>query len=299
MATIGLIKSPANEYDEYSATADATTARTIAETESPFKIDVRFLGGLTPSQMTAFKKAADRWVKVIVGDLPAFIVDGEEVDDVLILAEGVVIDRVGGVLGQAGPTDLRPISEDRTSLLPVKGIMQFDISDLRNMENEDTLNDVITHEMGHVLGIGTLWGAKRFLKDRGESDPRFTGPAASRAYGELGSLNGFSSVPVENRGGPGTRDSHWREAVFFNELMSGYIERSGNHISDVTIASLEDIGYEVNTAAAEAKFTPPNITKLKDAEIVGTRRGLLYGCIVKTPPPRVLSARQAANGVDR
>lgn len=35
------------------------------------------------------------------------------------------------------------------------GFMQFDTADLRHMENEGTLVDVITHEMGHVLGIGT------------------------------------------------------------------------------------------------------------------------------------------------
>jgi glutamine synthetase len=28
-----------------------------------------------------------------------------------------------------------------------------------------------------------------------------------------------AGVPVENSGGPGTRDGHWRESVFSNELM--------------------------------------------------------------------------------
>jgi hypothetical protein len=29
-------------------------------------------------------------------------------------------------------------------------------------------------------------------------------------------------VPVENSGGSGTRDAHWRESEFGNEVMTGY-----------------------------------------------------------------------------
>jgi hypothetical protein len=41
--------------------------------------------------------------------------------------------------------------------------MQFDTADLASMQANGTLNDVITHEMGHVLGIGTIWTAKGVL----------------------------------------------------------------------------------------------------------------------------------------
>ena len=36
-------------------------------------------------------------------------------------------------------------------------IMQFDTADLATMEANGSLVDVITHEMGHVLGFGTIW----------------------------------------------------------------------------------------------------------------------------------------------
>jgi hypothetical protein len=73
------------EMEVYEARADAERAFLVANTESPFTIKVRFVGGLTDTQMAAFAAAADRWVKVIVGDLPEVEVDGEVVDDVLIL----------------------------------------------------------------------------------------------------------------------------------------------------------------------------------------------------------------------
>jgi hypothetical protein len=57
---------------------------------------------------------------------------------------------------------------------------------------------------------------------------------------------------VEDQGVAGTRDGHWRESVFGNELMTGYIGSSTNPMSAMTIASLKDMGYNTNQAAAAA-----------------------------------------------
>ena len=234
--------------DHYRATAAAERAERLAATDSPFAIDVRFVGGLTERQRTAFSKAADRWVRVIVGDLPSVRVDGETVDDVLIVAEGSSIDGPGQILGQAGPTHLRPQNAGAAALLPARGEMTFDSADLAEMESDGTLDDVITHEMGHVLGIGTLWAQKRLLAGSGTADPTFTGAVAVAEYKALG---GSGAVPVENTGGPGTREGHWRESVFGNELMSGFIREPGNPLSRITAGSLADLGYQVDLDAAE------------------------------------------------
>ena len=156
-----------------------------------------------------------------MGDLPRVKIDNDIIDDVLILAEGAPIDGVGKILGQAGPTHLRPPAAKKAAFLPAKGHMQFDTADLAQMETEGTLDDVITHEMGHVLGIGTIWPHKEMLKGAGSTNPTFVGPAAMKEYGILRGSPHPVSVPVENTGGLGTRDSHWRETVFHNELMSG------------------------------------------------------------------------------
>jgi len=57
-------------FKTYRAVADFQRAREIANTTSPFTIEVRFLGGLTANQQDAFAAAADRWAKVIIGDAP-------------------------------------------------------------------------------------------------------------------------------------------------------------------------------------------------------------------------------------
>lgn len=243
-------------YRTYQAKADATRAKELAATTSPFTIDVRFVGGLTATQRTAFTKAADRWTTAIVGDLPSVSVDGEVIDDVLILAQGVPIDGPGKILGQAGPTHLRPGAAGMAAFLTAKGIMSFDTADLEKMETNGTLNDVITHEMGHVLGIGTLWTRKGLLRGAGTNNPTFTGDGAITEYRKIRGSGGRRRVPVENTGGQGTRDGHWRETVFRNELMSGFIAAAGNPMSAITVASLADLGYQVDMAAAEPYSLP-------------------------------------------
>jgi Leishmanolysin len=251
-------------FETYHAVADEATAKLVANTTSPFTIEVRFGGGLTQRQKAAFKAAADRWTRVIVGDLPSVLVDGELVDDLLILADGADIDGPSGILGQAGPTRLRPPNAGTAAFLPAKGRMSFDTADLKQMERDRTLNDVITHEMGHVLGIGTVWSHKKLLKNAGSNNPTFAGKGAMTEYRALrGSGAASKRVPVENTGGPGTADSHWRETVFGNELMSGFISAAGNPLSRMTVASLEDLGYAVDFGVAE-DYTLPNLMNLAE-----------------------------------
>jgi hypothetical protein len=59
-------------------------------------------------------------------------------------------------------------------------------------------------------------------------------------------------VPVENTGGTGTADGHWRETVFRSELMTGWISvGSAAPMSRTTISSLGDIGYSVDVSQAD------------------------------------------------
>jgi hypothetical protein len=238
-----------------------------------FTIEVRFQGGLNQAQKDAFKAAADRWTKVIIGALPPVNVDGDIVTGVVILAQGAPIDGAGSVLGQAGPTHLRPETAGDAAFLPAKGIMTFDTADLATMEIDGTLGDVIAHEMGHVIGIGTVWDLKNVLQGAGTSNPTFTGPHAMREYGLLKTpISPPTPVPVEHLGGQGTADSHWRDSIFRNELMTGFVNRDGNPLSKVTVASLADLGYQVDLAAAEP-YSLPNVALLAEAGALGPAPG--------------------------
>lgn len=215
-----------------------------------FDIVVR-ASGLTASQQQVFNRAAARWEQVITGDLPDATYQGVRVDDLLIDARARAIDGRDGVLAESGPDTFRSGSQ-----LPYHGTMQFDSADLASLESSGQLYDVVLHEMGHVLGIGTIWQSLGLLTGMGATNPRFVGARATAEYNALFRTTG-AGVPVEGLPSEvGTRDAHWRESIFGNELMTPYISGRPNPLSRVTVASLADLGYAVNLNAADA-FTRP------------------------------------------
>ncbi len=228
-----------------------------------FNIQINY-SGFTANQRAIFELAATEWESIIVGDLPNAIYNGTIVDDLLINATSTAIDGEGGTLGQAG------YDRTRTSgtRLPYHGSMEFDSADLAAMEADGSLLNVIVHEIGHVLGIGTLWQAKGLLVGAGTSNPLFTGRQAVAAYNAIFATNA-SGVPVENGGGGGTRDSHWRESTFNNEIMTGYINAGTNPTSRITVASLADLGYTVNMAAADTFLRPSTATLVSGGNTSG------------------------------
>ena len=221
-----------------------------------FSIDVRFKGGLNAAQQAAFKGAADRWAQVIVGHFPRIHIGTEIIEALVIEASGILIDGSGGpdgdILGQSAPTDFLPNG------LPAKGFMEFDTFDLGQMEADGTLPSVILHEMGHVLGIGTVWDTKGVMVGAGTSHPRFVGKKADKEWVKLSHLPA-NQLPIENHGGPGTADSHWRETVFGSELMTGFISGVTQPLSRMTIASLADLGYKVKLTKADSYALPSHL----------------------------------------
>ncbi len=227
-------------------------------TTGAYQIAARYLVTASLRQQQAVSSAIGRWQNVITSDLQDIPVSAaasdcfagqpalnEVTDDILIFIEFVNIDGAGKTLGEAGPCYVR--ADNR---LPIVGHLRLDVADLQQMEANGALDDVVLHEIGHVLGIGTLWPDKNLIVGSGGADPGFTGASALSVYRALGGP--APSVPVENTGAVGTRDGHWRESVFGNELMTGWIGRAPNPLSELTIASLQDLGYGANPGAASA-----------------------------------------------
>lgn len=261
----------------------ALVLTTEDEVQSAFNVQVRFGGGLTASQQSVFEAAAERWAEIITGDLPSIRTDIGVVDDVVIDAQGTFIDGVSNTLGQAGPTFFRPDSG-----LPARGIMSFDTADLDNMERNGSLLNVIIHEMGHVLGIGTIWRRLGLLQGAGTRNPEFTGRAAMREFATLIQANASLPVPVANTGGRGTRDGHWRENIFGNELMTGFLDRGINPLSRMTIAALQDMGYQVNLGEADP-YLLPSALELALMGIGGDSEDPQEICCTHAPGPIIVT----------
>ena len=259
------------------------TADVSAGVKSDYHIDVRFFGPeMTDDQRALFTNAAARISAVITGDVPdtPVAVDlsaacgmgglppmNERVDDLVIYASVQDIDGTGGILAESGPCVFRGSSAGN---LTAVGVMAFDAADLANMMANGTLQDVITHEMLHVVGVGTLWDVRSLLSGAGTSASTFLGTNAKQGcIGDAGSNVCAVGVPVENNGVRGTADAHWRESTFQSELMTGYVNRGGMPLSAITVGSLADLGYVVNPFAADPFTVPGSVSASRNTTVVG------------------------------
>jgi hypothetical protein len=231
-----------------------------------FAITICYGTPMTQTERAAFEGAAARWSSLITSDVADITVSvpagtcGQNspsvsmtIDDLLILARIEPIDGLNGVLGAAGPCIIRS-----SNGLPIIGIMRFDDADVGSLLANGQLDQVILHEMGHVIGIGSLWPRFNLLVNPTQQgqpivDTHYIGTGGLAGFDLIGgaTYTGGLKVPVENQFGPGTVNSHWRESVLANELMTGFLNSGSNPLSVLTVRSLEDLGYTVNAAGAD------------------------------------------------
>jgi hypothetical protein len=108
--------------------------------------------------------------------------------------------------------------------------------------------DVMTHELGHGLGIGIFWSASSFFL------PGASYPSVQSSYNRITSLE-RTKTPLETSGGSGTASAHWEndfrtsEGIGYygvvDELMVGALVPGGMVLSDLSLGALKDFGYEV------------------------------------------------------
>lgn len=209
-------------------------------------ITLSFGGGLTATQQNVFSSAKLFWETALTGYKPGIAIAGPAIN-----ASGVAIDGVGKILGSAGPSTT---SSQGGFIITTSGQMQFDTADLSNLEANGTLQNVIRHEMAHVLGFGTLWTNNGVYVD---GTGQFTGQNALNQWKTEFNQASATSVPVELGGGGGTANGHWDEVNggggltgfrdtlnrdMRDELMTGWLN-SNAFVSNMTIASFADIGF--------------------------------------------------------
>ena len=245
---------------------------TLTLASGRFDIDVVMLDTVGQAHRSAIRRAARRWTAVL-GDteLPdVFIPSGPKpaclgawvdnltgvVDDLAVLVSTTSLDGPGGTLALGGPCWVR-----WDSLLPYVGLLILDQADVDDL-GEGEVTELLVHEIGHVLGIGTLWNAFGFLRspslDAPGADTHFDGSSAVAAFNAAGGEDyGNGKVPVENLMGLGSSDMHWRESVLASELMTPVLGvGEANPLSAITIQSLVDLGYTIDVSLADA-FTLP------------------------------------------
>ncbi len=214
--------------------------------QAEFNISLNFSATTTTEQKAVFTAAANYWMSEISGYKAGITLSG-----ITINADVTAIDGAGGILGQAGPDGF---ALQQGTFYATSGIMQFDSADVNSLISAGTFDEVIRHEIGHILGIGTLWEDNNlYVAGTG----KYTGSGALAGWRYEFGLPGDLFVPVELGGGPGTRNGHWNESDggwdtgiasritgrdLSEELMTGWAG-ADMFTGLITLGSLKDLGY--------------------------------------------------------
>lgn len=267
-----------------------------------FDMEVVLTDSVGANLRTAFEEAAGWWMTILADtelpDVPADEIGRlgcddivserpvASIDDVVVVIAVRSVDGPGGVLAGARPCGVRD-----GSMMPFMGIIRFDKDDLERLLERGDMEDVeelILHEMGHVLGIGSLWSGFGLLREpslggAADADTHFAGPLAVAAFDEAGGKNyDGGKVPVENQAGPGSGDVHWRQSILVTELMTPFASiGTVDPLSAITIQSLADMGYTVNVALADP-YTLPGaaVADRTDAPVLDLRNDVIRGPII-------------------
>lgn len=259
-------------------TGSASLSITIAAAPmgGAFNIEIVYGGVVSGADQAVFEQAAQKWERVITSDLadwpaaqnlpaacghPTFT---GGVDDVKIYVTVDSIDGAFNTLAQAGACYIRVGGTSPGK--PITGVMSFDSADMQWLRDNNALINTVLHEMGHVLGIGAASAWEALITGTCLADVRWTGALAVAAWNGIG---GAGNVPVENLGAidDGSNCSHWREATLDAELMTPSLDAGvANPLSLITVQSLADIGYSVDTGEAESfSLAPPAPAALRRA----------------------------------
>ena len=232
-------------------TVGAALRSGAADPAEGFTLNLDFTGGLSPSQVAIFNEAKGTWESYISGYQAG--INRNSLD---VTIQGSPIDGPGGNIGSGGPTTASGIGG---FYIANGGAITLDSADLLTLEVNGALDELALHEIGHVLGFGTLWELNNVYTD---GTGQYTGAFGLAAYqDEFDPLASY--VPVELGGGGATANGHWNEndggfgltgktdplgRDLGNELMTGWTGPGGGDtfLSDTTLMSLQDMGFTVH-----------------------------------------------------
>lgn len=177
----------------------------------------------------------------------------------------------------------------------------FEIENFANWQGvgangRNYIDELIAHEVGHVLGIGTLWTSNGVYSF---NSFQYTGAHGLAAYqAEFNETTAY--IPVENAGNAGTPNAHWDQLMRSSpqegnpndpyslsplvgvtdqygrdrglELMTGAIDPDHGEpfLSRFTVQSMRDLGY---TVTEFEDFNGDGVVDLLDRDILMANMG--------------------------
>jgi hypothetical protein len=188
--------------------------------------------------------------------------------------------------------------------LATSGFVNINVNEIENFANwqgvgangRNYIDELLAHEVGHVLGVGTLWMSNSVYVS---NTFQYTGVHGTAAYQtEFNQATAY--IPVEDAGNAGTPNAHWDQLMRSSpqegnpndpfslsplvgvtdqygrdrglELMTGAIDPDYGEpfISRFTVQSMRDMGY---TVAEFEDFNGDGLVNAADLSILQTNFG--------------------------
>ena len=201
----------------------------------------------------AVSRVERMWETAITGYQPGINIQSVPISINPVTA-GLAAANYGGVTFQGGFT------------LATSGFININVNEIENFQSwqgvnpngKNFLDELLAHETGHVLGIGTLWDDNGLYVN---NTFHYTGQHGLAAYkAEFDAAAQW--IPVENAGNPGTPNSHW------DQLMRSS-PQEGNPANpfalDPRVGVVDsygrDRGLELMTGAIDPDFGEPFVSR--------------------------------------
>ena len=251
-----LLSSPTRGCTVLTPSVTGTIVNDEADTPG-FQITLTYTNPNLPAvQKQVFQRAANRLQQIIVGDVPGVTLpNGQFIDDVEIL---VTVEPMSPFLNGYART-----LQTRTGPggLPYQGEIFINASKI----GDAGIYHTIIHECLHAFGFSsTFFQTVNKVSGLGTTQPLFTGTNAIREYATAFSLTAPAGVPLYgDLSAPGSYGSHWDTTTIGTEIMSVGWDTTSTALrpfSRITVGALQDFGYQVNYAAADAYTRPTDVS---------------------------------------
>jgi hypothetical protein len=280
-----------------------------------YGIELVYDRAIDPRYRKYFIAAANRWVKVITGDIPDMHgifdpMDGNcnidhqskfsGIDDIKIF-----VDLVPETPDVPNFKRIEPCLNRPTSFLPAIGVMQSNLTEfarryplLSNPNPSDAEIAVsqavanITRDMGRVLGFGTNWVNKGLIYTPPENvdgcfnTSYYNGINALREYRSISTINNNLTFDLVVGAESSVSCSLWQfQDGFTQQELMGNIEYNPAFpypllaLSKITVGAMQDLGYIVDYSMADCYDVLPPVCNPGCAPAV-----IVVGCAPRVKP---------------